>query len=124
MKRRLKYLKLFEDFSQGGVAISPDLKKRLNNITKLSKDMEANTIAVDIIDLEGQKSSDGLNYIDVSRDDEMFILKTKDSEKSVDISEFIKKNLKSFYKLDYTQEEIDDFLDAYYDFRTHSKIAA
>jgi hypothetical protein len=124
MKRRLKYLKLFEDFSQGGVVISPDLKKRLNNITKLSNDMEANTISVDIIDLEGQKSSDGLNYIDVSRDDETFILKTKDSEKSVDISEFIKKNLKSFYKLDYTQEEIDDFLDAYYDFRPHSKIAA
>jgi hypothetical protein len=124
MKRRLKYLKLFEDFSQGGVVISPDLKKRLNNITKLSNDMEANTIAVDIIDLEGQKTSDGLNYIDVSRDDEMFILKTKDSEKSVDISEFIKKNLKSFYKLNYTQEEIDDFLDAYYDFRPHSKIAA
>lgn len=123
--KRLKYLKLFENFSQDGVTISPELKKRLNNIMKLSRDMEANTIALDIIDMEGKQTPDGLTSIDVSDDMESFMIKTKTNpEKEISISEFVKTVLKNFYKLSYKPEDIEDFLDAYYNFRPHSRMAA
>ena len=123
--KRLKYLKLFENFSQDGVTISPELKKRLNNIMKLSRDMEANTIALDIIDMEGKQTPDGVTSIDVSDDMESFLIKTKTNpEKEISISEFVKTVLKNFYKLSYKTEDIEDFLDAYYSFRPHSRMAA
>jgi hypothetical protein len=123
--KRLKYLKLFENFSQGSFTISPELKKRLNNIMKLSRDMEANTIALDIIDMEGKQTPDGVLSVDISDDMESFVIKTKtNSEEEISIPEFVKTVLKNFYKLNYSHSDIEDFLDAYYNFRPHSRMAA